>query len=135
MVRAAWFLAPLLALACGATEPAPEPEPPASPAPAEATANPPAAWPDDDGCGALRQQIEDALGEATYDCQADADCGCYPAMINCGGVASTATVERLGPLAQRFASEGCEYRGRDGSRFNCAPWQCRPQCVDGRCRR
>jgi len=82
----------------------------------------------EDPCASLRAQFRQVLAAgASRTCQRAEQCGCYPALTDCGGVADAVTVERLRTLARMFRLAGCSLPRCD------AQVPCRPACVGGRC--
>lgn len=116
----------LLGLPVGCDRSETEPSPPTSPLE-------PAHVPEDP-CGALRASIRVVLTGQSLACETDADCGCYPAMIDCGGVTDTETAVLLNEMHARFVEHECPYENEDDA-FNCAPWECTPKCTAGMCSR
>ncbi|MCA9619855.1 MAG: hypothetical protein KC731_12610 [Myxococcales bacterium] len=127
-----------------AQPPAPSPPPsmpataaaPPPPSPPQSSAAPPLEPGDREVCREIREEAARILaGDDTRSCTSDADCGCYPAIIDCGGVLRKEVAAQLGALADRRQKESCGYRNRAGQQFNCAPWQCSPRCLSGACRK
>lgn len=81
-------------------------------------------------CDVISQKFTAILVLGTSVCQTDADCGCYGAMSPnhpCGGIIDAKTAEKLKPLEDEFLKNSCSFYAA------CAPWQCQPVCVDGKC--
>lgn len=88
-----------------------------------------------DPCAEIRAEANDILQEPALACASDEDCSCYPAIIDCGGVSDNTTAQRLVEVDRRRIAADCGYRDLDGNGFNCAPWECVPECSLGRCGR
>ena len=88
-----------------------------------------------DECGALRVQTAAILETPAEGCESDDDCGCYPALIDCGGVRDAASAEALRLISLASQEASCGYRRMNGARFNCAPRRCIAACNDGNCGR
>lgn len=99
--------------------PAPENMPPATPPPPPPT------------CGPMTEEFARTLREGHARCHEDADCACYPGGVGeasgCGGVTDMDTAAALYRVATRFRAAGCP------NTQECAAWECRPTCQQGRC--
>lgn len=139
----------MFVMACGESgPPAPSSAPPERES-APVTPSAPAPLPNPTGAGApppgeparcqvIRQEAaahlrSDAANER--DCEHDDECGCLPAIIDCGGdVRSLGFAQRVQLLAREAQALGCDYRDLEGNAFNCSPRRCVPQCAAGSCR-
>lgn len=86
-----------------------------------------------DPCAELRAETNTILREPAVACSSDEECTCYPAFIDCGGVRDSATAQRLIEVNERRIAADCDYIDFRGNAFNCAPWECVPQCSAGVC--
>jgi hypothetical protein len=80
-----------------------------------------------DPCGDLKKQVREVLKLPAPRCQKDEECHCYPAVVDCGGVAHRTTVTRLHTLVRLYRLARCP-------RPKClAAPTCNPSCVAGKC--
>ncbi len=145
-------LAITLAAACGKSETGAPKTPAASAAPEKSADAPEATEPaeaeptaeadaapekkkDLTGCEAHFEKFDKLLGEATYACKKDTDCGCFEVGVSrtpgsqCGGVVEKKLATKLDVVAKAARKDSC------ATSAMCDAWTCAPVCEDGRCRK
>lgn len=86
--------------------------------------------PASDACASVQERFKARLDRASGACTTDADCGCYNPVhgaLGCGGRTDAATAAALRELEAEFHRHGCRWP------HQCAPQECEPACVAGRC--
>lgn len=84
-------------------------------------------------CDQRRERAQALITEAPAACASDADCACYPAFVNCGGVTDRERASAITSL--KTDGRDCGYENLEGQSFNCAPRRCTPRCHEGTCGR